>query len=137
MKRRAFLRFLGGAAASGPTLANSLSAEAATGLAGNIPYGVGSIASGGSFPTSDADWRTSRIAELKAIISGESKEQQHGQRMHRLYSLEAQERYRLDSLRSVSPSARHRMLTEGASSRSRRIEVADAEFSLIRFLSGN
>jgi len=56
--------------------------------------------------------------------------------MRRLYALEALERARLDSLRSVSPVSKHRMFIDGNAARERRIRVAYAKWDLKQLLSG-
>ena len=133
MNRRGFLGFFGGAAAAGPKLAAGIADSVAS--LGPAPYPSFGTASEGM--AVDVDWKVGRINELKAIISGRDPQADQNDRMNRLYAMEQSERFRLDSLRSVSPIHKQRMLTDGASERHRRIRRADAKWDLKRLLSGN
>lgn len=124
MKRRAFLGFLGGAAASGPKLAASLVESA-----GSVPPMPG-FYGGMTTATADPSWVASRIADLKKIISGKDPQEKRNRTMQALYHLETLERHRLDSLRAVSGQHKARMLMSGSFERQKRIRKADAEFDL-------
>jgi hypothetical protein len=134
MNRRGFLGFFGGAAAAGPKLAAGI-AENVAGMATIPPYP--SIGMGAMTSANDDNCKASRIKELKAIISGRDPVEEQSNKMSRLYALEHGERLRLDSLRSISPSHKQRMLTDGAVDRQKRIRMADAEWDLKRLLTGN
>lgn len=135
MKRRAFFGFLGGAAAAGPTLSKSLVAEAATNMP--MPPMGGYASTAGRLVDSDGDWKHRQIKMLKAVISGKDPDTERHAVMHRLYSAETLERYRLDSLRSVSPAHRMQMFIDGAPARRDRTIRADAGFDLARLLRGD
>ena len=135
MKRRAFFGFLGGAAVAGPTLSKSLAAEAVAHMP--MPPIGGGYASAGLATSGHDDWKLRQIKRLKAIISGKDPDAEQNDVMNRLYSAESLERYRLDSLRSVSPTHRMQMLTNGANHRRDRVRRADAEFDLARILRGD
>lgn len=136
MKRRAFLGWLGGAAAAGPTLTKSLAAEAVAHMP-MPPIGGGYASAGLEKSPEPDDWKLRQIKRLKAIISGKDPDAEQNDVMNRLYSAESLERYRLDSLRSVSPTHRMQMLINGASHRRDRARRADAKFDLARILRGD
>ena len=134
MDRRGFLGIFGGAAVAGPKLAAGMVDNIASIMpAPPIPP----LSTGGSGTVGKNDWKVGRIKELKAIISGKDPQDEHNSRMNRLYALEQGERFRLDSLRSVSPVHKQRMLADSAADRQRRIRQADAKWDLKRLLSGN
>lgn len=130
MKRRGFLGLLGGAAVAGPKLAVDLGAQVAgSGLGSSIP----SYASGyGEKPASDGgSWKLSRIAELKKLLSGvKDPETENRRRMQRLYQVEHVERFRLDSLRSVSATHKMSMLIDGNLDRQERMDRLHQEREL-------
>ena len=134
MNRRGFLGFFGAGAVAAPKLAAGIADNvAAQGFAPPIPsYGYG-----GPIEGSDAGWKARRIKELKAVISGRDPYADHQDQMNRLYALDTSERLRLDSLRSVSPVNKQRMLDTSAPSRNRRIKQVDAKWDLKRLLTGN
>jgi hypothetical protein len=126
--RRGFFGIMGGAAAAGPSIAKGVahgSFASPMPVAGNAMGAVG-----------DTDWRAKRISELQAIISGNDPQAVRERKMAHLYSAEKREEYRLDSLRSVSMTARHRMFIEGEPARRERVRRADAEFDLADWLAG-
>lgn len=132
MKRRAFFGFMGGAVAAGPKLAAGIADGASSHTYTGLAISSG-IESGGP----DVPWKAKRIAELKAMIAGVDPGIKQREKMDRLYAMEMQERFRLDSLRSVSPIHKHKMLIEGNRERNQRIRRADAEWDLHRLLTGN
>lgn len=132
MKRRAFFGFLGGAAAAGPTLSKSLAAEAAS-----MPLPIGGGCDGPAKGFVDDDWKLRQIKRLKKIISGKDPDAEQHAVMNCLYSADLLERFRLDSLRSVSPAHRMQMFIDGASARRDRTRRADAGFDLARILRGD
>lgn len=132
MKRRAFFGFMGGVVAAGPKLAAGIADGAQS-----LNYIGPSISSGMVNEGPDASWKAKRIAELKAMIAGADPGIKQREKMDRLYAMEMQERFRLDSLRSVSPIHKHKMLIEGSRERNQRIRRADAEWDLHRLLTGN
>lgn len=131
MNRRGFLGFFGAGTLAAPKLAADIAQQAAA--PPTPPIG---------FPSStecfadDTSWKVSRIKELKRIISGGTPEEKHLEKMSRLYALEVQDRARLDSLRSVTPVNKHRMLINGQVARERRIRAACAKWDLKQLLSG-
>lgn len=133
MDRRGFLGIFGGAAVAGPKLAAGM----VDNIASIMPPPIPPYRTEASDIAVDSDWKVVRIKELKAIISGKDPQAEHNNRMNRLYALEQGERFRLDSLRSVSPVHRQRMLADSAADRQRRIRQADAKWDLKRLLSGN
>lgn len=134
MDRRGFLGIFGGAAVAGPRLAAGMVDNIAS-LAPAPP--ISPFRTEASGIVGENDWKLGRIKELKAIVSGKDPQAEHNNRMNRLYALEQGERFRLDSLRSVSPAHKQRMLADGAAERQRRIRQADAKWDLKRLLSGN
>jgi len=133
--RRGFLGIMGGAAAAGPKLASSLAAEAAN----NMPSpSFGGYTSGLSpaGPMSEAEYKLSRIAQLRKWIAGDDPESRLHRRERLIHSLELRERYRLDGLRSVSPSYRHAMFVEGNFTRHERINRERWEFELSELTGG-
>lgn len=133
MKRRAFLGFLGGATAAGPQLAKGLAADAY--FPSVPPMGGGWI--GGATKTSEGgDWRQSRILELRRLLSGDDGgEAARNRRQNRLSQLEQAERFRLDSLRSISPSHKMSMFIEGSLDRQERLRVGWLENELEQLLT--
>ncbi len=131
MKRRAFLGFLGGAAASGPTLAKGIAAEAASG--GASLYG-GSVQCA---PASDGAWRLSRIKELKSLLAGKNPQIEKDRREHLRHSLDSIERYRLDGLHSLSPAHKYRMLSRFQLQREQERRREWWQDELDSFLSGD
>lgn len=115
MKRRSFLGFMGGAVASGPKLAKGL-ADDALSLPPAHGYGFSPAAA-----AIDHSWRKSRISELKRLISGDDPYDVRTKEMVAVNSSETAERYRLDSLRSVSSTFKYRMLVAGEPTRTKRI----------------
>ena len=134
MNRRGFLGFFGGAAAAAPKLAAGI-ADRATGL---MPMysGLG-LANSASVTGEGENWRVSRIAKLRAIISHGDPRAKQEDVMSRLCAAENRERLRLDSLRSVSPAAKFRMLAHGEPERRDRIRRQDAKFDLFNLLNGD
>lgn len=131
MERRKFLGFLGGAAAAGPKLAQSLASTVSTG--GPPPMGVYAVAAGDS----EGKWRLARIKELKGLLSGKDDETAKHRRMSRLYNVENVERFRLDSLRSVSATHKMQMFIEGnldRQERIRRMHLEDELANLLKFV---
>lgn len=116
--------------ASGPTLAKKLSDQSMLGVSGS--YGV----SADCVPTGDSGWKVSRIAELRQWLGGGNPRRDEKRREHLLYSLETQERFRLDSLQSVSPVNRARMFAEGEFDRSQRIQRMHWERELSELTGG-
>jgi hypothetical protein len=131
MKRRSFLGFLGGAAASGPTLAKGIASDA---YFPTPPMGGGWI--GGAVKSSEGDWRPSRILELRRLLSGDDGgEAARNRRQNRLSQLEQTERFRLDSLRSISPSHKMSMFIDGNLDRQERVRVGWLENELEHLLT--
>ncbi len=136
MDRRGFLGIFGGAAVAGPKLAVGIVNDMASAIP-PAPYALASTTGQAVVGYAEDDWKLGRIKELKAVISGKDPQAEHNNRMNRLYALEQGERFRLDSLRSVSPVHKQRMLADSAADRQRRIRQADAEWDLMRLLTGN
>ncbi len=114
MNRRGLLAFLGGAVASGPKLASGIAATTTT-QAPSFGLGYGSIAPSNS---AEKEWRVSRIADLKRLLSGwKSPDEIRTQRINRLHMLEQVERCRLDGLRSVSAPHKYRMFIDSEARR--------------------
>ena len=135
MNRRGFLGFLGGAAATGPKLASDLASQAATGarLGGSAASYIG--ANIPPYPGPNSEWKISRIADLKRLLTGnEDPDAEFNRKRQRLYNAETAERFRLDSLRSVSPSYKVAMLADGEYARNRRIERMHQERELADLL---
>ena len=132
IKRRGFLGLMAGAVASGPKLA--------AGIADNVAVSNLGAAGGISFPIdapSQGDWKAKRIAQLKNIILGIKDDAGERERQtQRLYQLETVERFRLDGLRSVSPTAKAKMFIAGSELRQERISRLYAQGELERLLSG-
>lgn len=134
MKRRGFLRLLGGAAVAGPKLAVDLGSQVAT--AGGIPtppmggYGGATLQSSGS----GGDWKIGRIADLKRLLAGKDPEQEKQRKIQRLYQVENVERFRLDSLRSVSATHKMTMFIDGNLDRQERLSRMHAERELADLL---
>lgn len=105
MKRRAFLGFLGGAAASGPKLAQDIAQVTA-----RLPPEGGSVV--GGVASASGDWKLSEITRLKSLLSGKSREARERDKVLRQAGAEMRERFRLDGLRSVSPASKARLLLE-------------------------
>ena len=135
MNRRGFLGFFGAGAVAAPKLAAGIADNVASGSM-TVPIRPDGYATACSTDC-DVDWKASRIKELKAIISGRDPDADRENQMNRLYAMEMGERLRLDSLRSVSPINKQRMLMASAPSRARRIKQADAKWGLKRLLAGN
>lgn len=132
MKRRAFLGFLGGAAAAGPTTAAKLATDLASVPISPVPP-MGGVY--GGLATDDGTWRVARIAELKKLLSGDKSEEEKRQlRINRLHQAEMEERFRLDGLRSPSSSTKARMLIAGNLDRQERVNRLYAEGELERLL---
>lgn len=108
MRRRAFLGVLGGAAASGPSLAKSI---ASVELLGAPPVD-GPCDSITGLAGSGSDCKASEILNLRSLLSGEAREAKERAGEVRRRNIEMVERFRLDALRSVSPSHKARMLLE-------------------------
>lgn len=122
MKRRAFLGFLGGAAAAGPATAQAMLTKGSligegAGLSTGIYNGIG----GPCVDNAKSDWRSLRIVDLKRFLSGHDPEFERRRKSQLLHSLETRERARLDSLRSVSFVNKMRLLAEGSLDRDERI----------------
>ena len=128
--RRGFLGIMGGAAATGPSLAKGLADGSFAGGASIPPGNVKSLN-----PISHGDFKAKRIAELRDIISGNDPRADRDRKMARMYSAEKQEEYRLDALRSVSMTARHQMFIDGIHARRERIRKIEAEFDLADWLA--
>lgn len=125
MKRRSFLGFMGGAVASGPTLAKGLAEQATAGMPGVLsqaPSFGGSVAM-----ASDNSWVSAELAQVRDFLAGKDPERELRDKQRNLYALEARDRYRIDSLRSVSPSSRHAMFTKGEFARQDRARIIEAE----------
>lgn len=134
MKRRAFLGFLGGAAAAGPATAAKLASDLAGSATGSIPMAPLS-AYGGPVSSNDGAWRLTRIAELKKLLSGDKSDEEKRQaRINRLHQAEMEERFRLDALRSPSATTKARMLIAGNVDRQERVSRLYAEDELERLL---
>lgn len=106
MKRRAFFGLMGGAVAAGPKLAAEIASSSPSGL---LPYAESVPCSSSS---SGGDWRINQITRLRSLLSGESEEVRERAAEMRMRAAEMTERFRLDTLRAVSPSAKARMLVE-------------------------
>lgn len=124
MKRRAFLGFLGGAAAAGPKLASDIAAkvtdaEHAMGVLDSSGYGAATLESARPDPV----WAASRVVQLRKLISGEDRDTAKERRQVLLRNAEMIERLRLDSLRSVAPQHKYRMLVEGEAERHHRMQA--------------
>ena len=134
MNRRGFLGFFGAGAVAGPRLAAGIAQT----VVENSPMPPSGIVKGYADAkcASEGSWRLAQIAKLKKIISGQDQHAVQKQAMHRLYMAENAERVRLDSLRSISPGHKMRMLVDGGPERQQRISRADAGFSLARLLNG-
>lgn len=131
--RRGFLGIMGGAAAAGPSLAKGVAHGSFSTHMMPAPTGAygGAVAA-----ASETDWKAKRIAELRAIISGDDPQAARERRMSRIYAADKREEFRLDTLRSVSITARHRMFIDGEASRRENIRRAEAEFDLADWLAG-
>lgn len=123
--RRGFLGLIGGAAASGPTLAKTL-AEEGPRLGSSWPsnFGPGPAA----YEECAAEpWHVRRIAELREMLrGGVTDEDRRRDEIIKRERLEQAERMRLDGLRSVSPSYKVSMLIRADAVRSeelRRVRV--------------
>ncbi len=106
MKRRGFLGFLGGAVASGPTLAQGVAENATQYIPRVSTIGSTGVESAGG----NDDWKAKQIKRLKARLLGEDEETKKLDSMERRERLETVERSRLDGLRSVAPAQKARML---------------------------
>lgn len=115
--------------ASGPALAKKLSDQSMTAEGISASYGpvVGAV---------DPAWKSGRIAELRKLISSGDQRSAERRRELLLYSLETRERFRLDSLQSVSPVNRARMFAEGEFDRSQRIQRMHWERELSELTGG-
>ena len=131
MKRRAFLGFMGGAAAAGPKLAAGL-ADAAS--FGPVPNRLSPIGQAGAAIAGSGDWRPSRVAFLQKWL-GDRKWRDDDRRLSRMHQLESVERFRLDSLRSISPQHKMRMFIEGNIDRQERIRQEEYERELADLMS--
>lgn len=131
--RRGFLGIMGGAAAAGPKLATSLASEAASRMP--PPPSLGGYASGMDTRMPDAEYKRSRIAQLHKNLAG-GKLAEHRRRGSIMYSLEQRDRFRLDGLRSVSPSHRHAMFIAGSVEREEAINRMYWEFELSELTGG-
>lgn len=130
VNRRSILGILSGAVASGPKLVAGI-ADAGIQALPQSSMGVGSHYA----PTAGGDWKTSRIKELKHLLSGGDDQKKRRRVMDKLYQADTLERYRLDSLRSVSATHKMRMFIEGAADRNERAYLASAEFELADLLN--
>lgn len=129
VSRRGLLGLFGGAAAAGPKLARGIAETA--GIAG----GYGTAPAGYGTMSGDAEYRKSRIKQLRHLLSGVDKDRPRERKMNRLYRMEDLERLRLDSLRSVSPGQKMRILIDGMADRDERARIAGAEFELADLLN--
>lgn len=130
--RRGFLGIFGAGAIAGPRLAASIARD----VTNNMPMAPSSSYGGIANAKIDDSWRLTQIAKLKKIIRGKDPLAAQRDKMHRGYMADNCERVRLDSLRSVSPGHKMRMLVDSAHARSERIRRADAGFSLAQMLNG-
>ena len=131
MNRRGLLGLLTGAVATGPKLATGIAEAGARNAITSIPIG----GYGYSQPN-DTDWRPTRITELKRFLSlGKTDDDRQRERIRRMQMLETAERFRLDGLRSVSPSAKARMLIDSEVARQERLERMFAEQELASLLN--
>lgn len=108
MKRRAFLGFLGGAAAAGPSAAASL-VEPLAKASLPMDYLVG----GGPLTVGPADdgRKLSRIADLVRLLRGQkSKHEIEEERLSNLEMAAVAYRYQVDGLRSVSTQHKLEMI---------------------------
>lgn len=134
MKRRGFLGLLGGAAVAGPKLAVDLGAQVA-GSSLSPGLGWASIGSKETPVLSNGDWKLSRIAELRKVLSGNKDPEAEKRRaLQRLYQVENVERFRLDGLRSVSATHKMVMFIDGNLDRQERIERMHKEHELADLL---
>lgn len=101
MKRRAFLGFLGGAAAAGPSAAASLVEPLAK---ASLPLDyMGTDNPKFESSSSDGSWKISRIADLVRRLSGQkTKHEIEEERLSNLEMVGMAYRYQVDGLRSVS-----------------------------------
>jgi len=138
VSRRGLLGLFGGAAAAGPKLAKGI-AEA-----GIAKAATGSRGSGSLKPASwQSEWRSvsseelreSRIKELEKFLLGKGRDSMRRRAMDRMRHLDDLERLRLDSLRSVSPGQKMRILIDGMADRDERARIAGAEFELADLLN--
>lgn len=130
MNRRSLLGFLGGAVASGPTLAKGIAAD----VSGSA-WTAQSAAYGVSAESVSGDYRVTKIARLKRFLSGElDDDEKRHHRVSALHSIEDIERFRLDGLRSIAPAHKLRMLQAGNQGRRDLIERIHAEGELERLL---
>lgn len=118
--------------ASGPTLAKSLSDQAAGGY---LQPGSG-LPSESIAASNEGRWKAGRIAELRQWLAGGKPDSAEQRRMQLLYSLETRERFRLDSLISVSPVNRARMFAEGEIARNERMQRFRWELELSELTGG-
>ena len=129
VNRRSILGILSGAVASGPRLVAGI-ADAGIQALPQSSMGVGA-----NYVGPGGDWKTSRIKELKHLLSGGDDQKKRRRVMDKLYQADTLERYRLDSLRSVSATHKMRMFIEGAADRNERAYLASAEFELADLLN--
>lgn len=122
--RRGFLGFMGGAVAAGPKLATELASAAPqpTPSMGYLHGGIGA--------SNDGDWKARQVAKLRGLLAGRDPQPARDRKLRRLYSIEQQERFRLDALRSVSPVHRYRMFIDGDMERQDRINAIHWEREL-------
>lgn len=131
--RRGFLGIMGGGVVAGPKLATSLAAEAT-----NMPvpsFGSGMANASKAIWSEDA-YKASRIEHLRGLIAGGDGESRLNRRERLAYALEQRDRYRLDGLRSISPSYRHAMFVDGSVSRQEHINRERWEFELSELTGG-
>lgn len=132
--RRGFLGLMAGGVAAGPKLATSLAAQASGASSIGFSYGEDAV-------TSDAEpdsghWKSTRIAKIQSWLNGDRAEDEEEKLASRLRSLEDRERFRLDSLRSVSTSHRHAMFIEGEFARAERLKELRLKKQLARLTGG-
>lgn len=130
LSRRGFFGIGAGAVASGPTLAKSLSADAVGRNPGSFSSGYPAIAS------NDSKWKAKRALDLRNWIKAGRPEDAQERQLSLLHSLETRERFRLDSLRSVSPVNRARIFVEGQIARNEQIRRVSWEYELSELTGG-
>ena len=134
VNRRGLLGLLGGAAAAGPKLAKSIADD----IGKSRPMGGfgDDYSETGTSQSGHAAWEETRKKILQRVITGKSAAEKKKQKtlivVRRLDDLE---RLRLDSLRSVSPGQKMRILIDGMADRDERARIAGAEFELADLLN--
>jgi len=127
LTRRSIFAVFGGAAAAGPKIAKGIAENVAEGVSGQPPDSF----LGGMMPAGNGDWKPQRIATLRHLLKSDAKEEtKSSKRLEALYHSETIERVRLDSLRSVAPAHKLRMLVDGNTERRRRLTLTQSEFEL-------